>query len=1420
MANVVTITEKLDKLPFKKVLSWERFQLFCTDVLYKTRNAIDSREYLSRGGTQHGIDIYAIKREQKELTVAQCKLVESLQPKDIYKIVEDFLKGPFASQTAEFILCTNVALTKAKIESAIYDIRTKLANKGINLLVWDEGGLSMELRTSPSEEYVEIVYHYFDEQICKAFFGERWSNHMYVQQIKKIRYSAFSDYIERSITSYDESLKKPARTLWNFKKEEKTKQTLFEIVKNESQVSRANIVLLSTAGFGKSEELNQLAFKFSSSSESLYPIKFSLGNYTNQDIESILNQLIPNWKNIQQNNILLILDGIDEIGKPNDQTFYKKLNAFLEFYPAIHVVVSSRFNFYEITHQPLKGFNIYLLDPLSYTDIEQYLEKHLNNDKEAFLNLIYNKGFTEYHDNPYYLTRLVRLFNDKQESFPANKTQLFERILFEQISKDQTSYQIPELRLKLYQVASFIAFCLTLSDKKNVTEEELASLIADESTRRHLYHFYILRRDVENQENWSFEHKNMQEYLCAYALRKLTFQKLLEIITVPGEQNKILPKFLNTISFLFELLDRSDPLFIQLLNWISSCEPELLVRFERGQIEKETRNEIFFRLFALYKEKGLSMRTSSNFSIQQLSSFVVIDETIVDFLAAEVNPSLSNNLVYDAIYIVSQCERSFTIGHKLKIFIFDLIENPNYSQEIKASCIHSLKYLKLTDRETFDRVFAFAQMHTHNDIRSATISLLEQTSFQDDFDNYIFEIFKNEALVGEERIPRETIKRMVLKFNSPRRIKDLIRFVTVHPKVISQHHYYRSLQFNLQETKDIIAKATSIYRSDRSIVPMIYRLYIRLEFISVYNEWISVFVDFFERTCGKETIFLKFYKYGRRPFDMLHFSEEKTCDFIIEEIRNRNVSTEEAIVIRNVLSNINNSLYQYFYEKMKALPNASEFIVEVEDIDYNSLHLVQGDKNQELLLDKASFIAEASEIFSAFGKEIISVRDLWFSKTKSISRFRDSIVLKCIREMSQGDDNQTISRTEYLSKLNESRYWDGLVVESIKNLLESDKTKESVRPELITLLTNWTINEIERIDFENESIIEHEDGSYSYFQHTEFVKQCVELLKPNLSDDLLINLLKADYGSFYSLDTSKNEEEKRSSLASIVIEKVKDKKKLKIEIIKNIQDPKTPYRVRATHFKMCQILGYRECLPELFSVITADYAPDSFYRIKLTEIYISLGGEWKDFKDFLSEPESPNYDRSFIEFHWHLLQQLLYEEKEKSTEIIFATIKENRSESSRLKAVEFLIKLSRVEGLHYWFFHFTSKKQMPFENRWETYYDYFRKMPFGETVNLLIDALDFIYRNPLSSQETKFWRCDDVILNSIVNLAIQGNSQLVYVREKLEQLLEKTQREDFRYTIKFFMERIRISYYQSISYSMGLEEASDLYTRIFKLNKL
>jgi predicted NACHT family NTPase len=185
--------------------------------------------------------------------------------------------------------------------------------------------------------------------------------------IAKIKYSEPPGYLQRNVILA----------------EKYTPGTLF--LRNElsqdvlSVVKQCNrVVLLSDAGLGKTIELQRIAWHYSNDDSPFFPLFLPLNKYVNQNISELLP---PNWSRIPDSQLLIILDGLDEIESKNKNDAIRKIELFSEQHPNSHIIVSCRTNFYESeTKQSsgtLSGFSSYVLLDLDSTEIEKYIEMRL-----------------------------------------------------------------------------------------------------------------------------------------------------------------------------------------------------------------------------------------------------------------------------------------------------------------------------------------------------------------------------------------------------------------------------------------------------------------------------------------------------------------------------------------------------------------------------------------------------------------------------------------------------------------------------------------------------------------------------------------------------------------------------------------------------------------------------------------------------------------------------------------------------------------------------------------------------------------------------------------------------------------------------------------------------------------------------------
>ncbi len=1408
MVRTIVVPDLLDTLPFNKTLTWERFQTLCTDILYKTYKSVDSREYLLKGSKQHGIDAYSVPKGEEKLTVAQCKLKDYISPKEVLDIIDEFLRGDLVSETKTFFLCTSADLGRQRDEAeTISAARSKLGAYGIDFVVWDERGLSKELRTNPSTEIISIVYRYFNEEIALAFYGNIWTD--FVKKLRKVRKHRFEkpfDYIPREVMSYSDSLNENENALWtNWNRPEKL--TLSKLIEGCLGKENKKIVLLSTAGFGKTEELKMVAGCFSPDEKLPYPITFSLRDYNGQPIEEILSAYDPDWQNIEQEHLLLLLDGLDEIAESLMQRFVNHLNSFFEQNPKANAVVSSRYNFYDVRHPQLRGFELLLLKPLSHSDIQHFLLEKLGPKKKQFENLLDERNFSEYVNSPYYLTRFVRFFNEGN-SFPRNKTELFERILFERLDNDEERYNNPEMKGRLLLTARQIAFCMTVTGKSSLTDDDMKVVVPDPETRKQLKHFGILNRNSTGVGTWAYEHKNLQEYLCASVFAHSGFVEIHKVVSSEISSNKLLPRYINTISFLFELVHPKSALFQELFTWINKNEPELLVRFEKEQIMKETRLEIFKGIFDYYKKQKITLRVSVNFSPEELACFVEIDEIFITYAASQVEEGLAPNLLYDLISILENTKRAFRFREKLIEVLFGILQNYTAEPFIVAKAINALNALGFNDSKTFDDIINSGIDVENYEVRNALLYFLSTVEY---FEHHSTFILKSIPLLEEGQRKTNSsmsftiLKLLILKFEASAKIKEIFQYCLTNKSWIGKHGHYRDFHFDLGEVKTLLEKATTSYSTEPSILSTIYRLYCGIKYLSFEPKWFELFKTFFGRTCGTRTIFQKFYQYDKKQQDIMSFADEWCCDYLIEEYQAGKITNDQMMIFRNNLSHNNWELFLYFYNKLKDLGNGI-FLVDTAN-NYIKLYEQQEERNQKMLLDQKLFLEEAEIILAIINKEQITAKDLWYSENEELRGLQNSLVLFKIREMCI-HHNRRITKDELLDEYKNPENWKWLVINSTVDLLKANN-KKPVHTDLVTNLEFWCKDTIARLNFEN-CIEEYEDGAFSYNRLVEFVKVVFLLLDLELDDNLLLKMLPADYESFNGWNDNS-----RETISSVITEQVKDKELLQKTVIENIRKGNLSILVLCSHFTICYKMGYQECLGDLYMCITSHPQLKDYNRVKLTDYYLDLGGEITDFAQYLAVPEVQKDESAYSSWHWYLLEKFQDIETAKSVQILLEVLNGDASKVNRVKAAEHLIQLSKIEGLKYWEEHVKKYKKWPFEHKWSSLQEGVAKMPAEQAIEIFLSVMEFAYENKLQDGFAGYHFIEESINGSLINLAAQNNKYYKTIKDGILAMIAKFLMEPFVDSIKFYSERFTQRYYENQKQEVDIQTANLIYQQAF-----
>lgn len=164
------------------------------------------------------------------------------------------------------------------------------------------------------------------------------------------------NHIERSLIKAD-----------NYNKYNSTYLDVSRINSLELVKTKNRIVLLGDAGTGKTEEINYISHYYSTQNVGIRPIKIKLRNYVDQDI---VDYLTEEHKELNDENILLLFDGFDEVESKNKMTLIRKILFYEEQHPNVKIVITSRKNTY---NNELSNFEVYYLMNLDNTDIDKFI---------------------------------------------------------------------------------------------------------------------------------------------------------------------------------------------------------------------------------------------------------------------------------------------------------------------------------------------------------------------------------------------------------------------------------------------------------------------------------------------------------------------------------------------------------------------------------------------------------------------------------------------------------------------------------------------------------------------------------------------------------------------------------------------------------------------------------------------------------------------------------------------------------------------------------------------------------------------------------------------------------------------------------------------------------------------------------------
>lgn len=160
--------------------------------------------YGKPGQRQEGIDLYARQKFAEKYRVYQCKRVQGFGPARIADAVSHFLAGEWINKSDTFVLCTTESLRSKDRADEFENQSTLLRERGITLLPWDSGELSIKLKSLPP-----LVDDFFGRGWVAAFCGkeeaDKLDKKLDVSKVIEFR-KKFSEFYKRVFNTHDPGL--------------------------------------------------------------------------------------------------------------------------------------------------------------------------------------------------------------------------------------------------------------------------------------------------------------------------------------------------------------------------------------------------------------------------------------------------------------------------------------------------------------------------------------------------------------------------------------------------------------------------------------------------------------------------------------------------------------------------------------------------------------------------------------------------------------------------------------------------------------------------------------------------------------------------------------------------------------------------------------------------------------------------------------------------------------------------------------------------------------------------------------------------------------------------------------------------------------------------------------------------------------
>ena len=1204
-----------------KDINWPDFQEIIVELSTDILPEFTFYEFLRHGQKQHGIDILSdLPGDDGRFAMIQCKKVEEIDTAIISSVTKEFEEGRYFldGKCSHFVLAFTDGKISTSVDQLIYEIQKKyLETNNIRFIVLDRKKSEGKLRNR-----FNLVSHYFSPQQAKEFCIEPSESYR-LSFLEKIPH-----YIQRRITPVVEVDHGKYWEFWN--KSTYGIETLFDSLPQQS----LKICILADGQQGKSSLLTELALHLNQPKGIFQPLFLNIKDFDPQPISGILDDLYRGWLHRPQKEIVVILDGIDELSEADMVSVAKNIGQFQKTYHSLNIVCSCRQNFFDNIQQFLRGFGIYELVGLDRSDIIQYVNSKLETLASNFMEEVKRADADYFLYDPLYLTTMTDEYLKSPHALLSSHVAIIDSIIHSSQKKSlerefSKGTRIAGKKLKYIKGLENLAYALQLSGKNNLTEDECQELFSEED-RSLLRHNPLVSF---NRNKWSISKAYFQEHIAAKVLTRLSIEQIKAVCMVGISIKKIKAKWLHTISKLLSMLTPQDTLYSEVFQMIEGDNIELLFKAESSNFDDELKLDIATRLLDKCQDHNVRPMIVHE---GEISRFINNSKVCADLIISKM---LADQTSTNVRVITGRILAGISLNDQQVEQIMKFIEMQLAKDKFEGfepTLLNILVEHKLGDLDLLNRIVGYGYLNTFHVYRDKVYELINTLGFNDEFFEYglrgiSFLKIHNTGIHhgGSER----SLQKMLLGAEKKTHLKKLLEKFS-EDEWASYFHVYGG--YGDDFLKDLFKKLLDKFQSDFAILFIVADFLMLVERRYARSQYLQL--DVFLKGAGvRKWMVLHLMKEIFNNHWLLgSLIDEDSFDIILHEFEIKGLHPHS---LQSLLGGINFTNNDELLVKFRQVcVDATEGRIFNQDESsefalYRKAENIRLENDLKHIASSRSFTNALKKFFKAFGSNAIPEDDVYLDiagirlndlRLKASSNFIYHYLTKWNRRAS------VLKLDECLQRFNSPGFFEKFRATEILDYSYGGPDFHNI---LLPYLQNFYNTNLENIVFDN--CIKSDGGTTKWNSMPFLITNIFKKFQFETPDKYLIKFIWADMTGTKGLDgISFNNQ---VTLSGLVLKQLTPQGiiLLRKEVLSNINKGIESESVFGTHIDICkhlQITESRDILLEQIKLMSLDH--NHFYDS--IDLFLKFKGNVEEIANIYRQIQA--YDH----YSFYLLSITLY----------------------------------------------------------------------------------------------------------------------------------------------------------------------------------